>query len=78
MKAVDEFEPERNQQGDEQQKIGQIRGDAGAGGIDVGIDAVDDKQERSRYHPHVDDALQRIDAAVEVRPLFDRRLDRAG
>ena len=69
MKAVDEFEAERDQQRDQQQQIGQVACYLGAGRVDIGVDAVGHEQQRGRDHAHVYDAGQRVKAAVEFRPL---------
>ena len=78
VEAVDEFEAERNQQRDKEQEIGQIGRDLGAGRVDVDIDAVGDEQQRGRHDPRVDDARQRMKAAIEVWSLSAGGFDRTG
>ncbi|MEY9680403.1 hypothetical protein ABIF13_001177 [Bradyrhizobium elkanii] len=70
MEAVDEFEAERDQQCDEQQDIRQERSDARAGGVDIGIDAVGNEQQRGRNHAQIDNPGERMKALVEVRTLL--------
>ena len=76
VKAVDEFEGERNQECDEEQKVRQIGRHLGAGRVDVDIDAVGDEQQRGGHHSHVDDTRQRMKAALEVWSLSNCGLDR--
>jgi hypothetical protein len=78
VKAVDEFEAERDQERDKEQEVGQIVRDLGAGGVDVDIDAIGDEQQRRGNHPHVNDAGQWVKAAIKVGSLVQRGLDRTG
>ena len=78
VEAVDEFEAERDQQCDKKQEIGQVGRDLGAGRVDVDIDAVGDEQQRGRHDPRVDDARQRMKAAIEVWSLSAGGFDRTG
>ncbi len=78
MEAVDELEAERNQQGDEQHEIGQEARDPGPGRVDVGIDAVGDEQQGCGNDAEINNACQRMKAFIEIRSLFEGRLNRAG
>ena len=66
MKAVDELEAERDQQRDEQQKVRQIGGDLGAGGVDVDVNAVGDEQQPAGQNSEKQDHRQRVEALVEI------------
>ena len=72
MEAVDELEAERDQQRDEEQQERQVTGDLGAGGIDVGIDAVGDEQDAGGNDAQEEDPGQRIEALVEIGPTPGR------
>jgi hypothetical protein len=78
VEAVDEFEAERNQKRNKEQKVGQIIRYPGAGRIDVGIDAVGNEQQGGSDHAHVDNARQWMKSLVEIRSPSQGRLDRTG
>jgi hypothetical protein len=77
VKSVDELEAERNEQGDEQQDIGDKRRNARVRGANIGVDAVGDEQQGRGNDAHDEYALQRVKAAVEVRPSAPCRLNRS-
>jgi len=74
METVDEFESERDQQRDEQQKVGKIAGDPGAGGVDIGLNAVVDEKSAGRQNSKKQDHRQGVKALIEIWP--GGRLDR--
>lgn len=61
MEAVHELEAQRDEQGDEQQRVRQEGGEFRAGGVDVGIDAVDDVEEPRRRQAEEDDERERLE-----------------
>ena len=75
VEAVDELEAERDQQRDEQQEIGQVGRDLGAGRVDVGIEAVGDEQQSAGEDAEEQDHRQRVEALVEIG-AGEGRLDR--
>ena len=74
VKAVDEFEAQRNQQRHHQEQVGQIIRYFGASGINVGINAVGDKQQSGSQDAEENDHRQRVETLVEIGSC--RRLDR--
>ena len=68
VEAVDELEAERDQKRDEQQDVGQVSRDPGAGRVDVGIDAVGDEQQSCGENAEEQDHRQRVETLVEIGP----------
>ncbi len=75
VEAVDEFKAERDQERHQQQQIGQVGRHLDAGRVDVGIDAVGDKQQPGGENAEEHDQGQGIEALVEIGPgcRLDRR-----
>jgi hypothetical protein len=78
MEAVDEFETERDQQGDEQQNEWRVAGHARAGRVEIGVDAVGHKQQSASEDSHQDDGCERMRPGVQIGALASGRLDQAG
>ena len=57
VKAVDELEAERNEQGDEQQDVGHKRCNARVRRANIGVDAIGDEQQGRGNDTHDQDAL---------------------
>src|SRR3954454_5492891 len=76
VEAVDEFEAERDQEGDDKEDIGQVARDPRAGRIDIRIDAVGHIEQARGEDAEEQDQCQRIEALVEIWPRS--RLDRRG
>ena len=77
VKAVDELEAERDQQGHEQQDVREKVSPA-CRSLNVDIDAVGDEQQCRGNDAHEDDAGQRMKATIKIRPLADCGFYRAG
>jgi hypothetical protein len=68
VEPIDELETERNQQRHHQQQIRQIARDLGAGGVDIGINAVGHEQKPGGDDPKKDDHRQRVETLIEIGP----------
>ncbi len=78
MEAVDELEPERDQQRDEEQQEGRVTGDGYAARIDIGVDAVGDKQQDGGDDTAKNNGGEGINGTGEIRSLMGGRFYRAG
>src|SRR6185503_21115524 len=67
MEAIDELEAERDQQGDEQKKTGQVGRRLHAGRFDVRVQAIRHEQYAGAEESEEQDQCERIGRGIELR-----------